>query len=49
MATVLENQPLQELDEWEDFVASRYQEGKSEEEFRNYKADAHPTVTEFYR
>ncbi len=49
MAVVLENQPLAELDEWDDFVATRYQEGKSEEEFRNYKADANPTVTEFYR
>ena len=49
MAVVLEKQPLQELDEWDDFVASRYQEGKSEEEFRNYQADANPTVTEFYR
>ncbi|MBV9677677.1 MAG: inositol oxygenase [Acidobacteriaceae bacterium] len=37
------------MDEWDDFVASRYKEGKSEEEFRNYKADANPTVTEFYR
>ena len=48
-ATLLENQPLKELDEWDDFVATRYREGKSEEEFRNYKADANPTVTEFYR
>ncbi len=49
MAAVLANQPLQELDEWDDFVTCRYQEGKSEEEFRNYQADANPTVTEFYR
>jgi inositol oxygenase len=41
--------PLAELDEWDDFVATRYQQGKSEEEFRNYRADANPTVTEFYR
>src|SRR5260370_21872696 len=41
--------PLKELDEWDDFVATRYRQGKSEEEFRNYKADANPTVTEFYR
>src|SRR5437868_13672201 len=46
---VLEQQPLRELDEWDDFVAARYKQGKSEEEFRNYKADANPTVTEFYR
>jgi inositol oxygenase len=41
--------PLAELDEWDDFVATRYQQGKGEEEFRNYRADANPTVTEFYR
>src|SRR5712672_4376610 len=41
--------PLRELEEWDDFVATRYRQGKSEEEFRNYKADANPTVTEFYR
>lgn len=45
----LEPQPLRELDEWDDFVAARYRQGKSEEEFRNYKQDANPTVTEFYR
>jgi len=39
--------PLKQLDELEhDFVATRYQQGKSEEEFRNYKAEANPTVTE---
>src|SRR3954452_6421474 len=46
---VLEQQPLKELDEWDDFVATRYRQGKTEEEFRNYKEDANPTVTEFYR
>jgi len=43
------NAPMKELDDWDDFVATRYRQGKSEEEFRNYKADANPTVTEFYR
>jgi inositol oxygenase len=46
---VFEHTPMQELDEWDDFVATRYKEGKTEEEFRNYKADANPGVTEFYR
>lgn len=46
---IVDPKPLKELDEWDDFVATRYQEGKSEEEFRNYKEDANPTVTEFYR
>ena len=45
----LDNQPLRELDEWDDFVATRYQQGKSEEEFRNYAPDANPRVTEFFR
>ncbi len=45
----MQNQPLKQLDEWDDFVATRYKQGKSEEEFRNYKQDANPTVTEFYR
>jgi len=49
MGAVLDRQPLQELDEWDDFVAVRYQEGKTENEFRNYQADANPRVTEFYR
>jgi inositol oxygenase len=43
------SQPLQHLDDWDDFVASRYREGKGEEEFRNYSADANPGVAEFYR
>ena len=46
---LLTEQPLQSLDEWDDFVATRYKQGKSEEEFRNYASDANPTVTEFYR
>src|ERR1041384_1122274 len=41
--------PLKELDDWDDFVATRYQPGKTEEQFRNYRTDANPTVTEFYR
>lgn len=47
MAT--ETQPLRHVEEWDDFVQTRYKEGKSEDEFRNYKADANPGVTEFYR
>jgi inositol oxygenase len=41
--------PMKELDEWDDFVATRYRQGKTEEDFRNYKPDANPGVTEFYR
>src|SRR5436305_5722688 len=48
-APLSETAPLKELDDWDDFVSTRYQLGKSEEQFRNYRADANPTVTEFYR
>jgi len=44
-----DNAPLKQLDEGDDFVATRYRQGKSEEEFQNYEAEANPTVTEFYR
>ena len=43
------NGPMHQLEDWDDFVATRYQQGKGEEEFRNYQADANPGVTEFYR
>jgi inositol oxygenase len=48
-SALTDHAPLAELDEWDDFIATRYQQGKGEEEFRNYRADANPTVTEFYR
>lgn len=41
--------PLKAIDDWDDFVATRYRPDKSEDEFRNYQKDANPTVTEFYR
>jgi inositol oxygenase len=47
MAT--EAQPMRHVEEWDDFVQTRYKQGKSEDEFRNYNADANPGVTEFYR
>jgi inositol oxygenase len=49
MQVQVENQPLKQLDDWDDFVATRYKPGKSEDQFRNYREDANPTVTEFYR
>jgi inositol oxygenase len=42
-------QPLTDLDQWEEFLEGRYQEGKSEAEFRQYDAQANPGVAEFYR
>ena len=55
----ISNTPLQSLDEWENFLKERYPEpgkpfkatdpDKKKESFRNYEADARPTVREFYR
>lgn len=42
-------QPLEDLDQWDDFLERRYREGKSETEFRQYDAQANPKVAEFYR
>lgn len=55
--------PLSSLEEWDDFLKTRYPEpvkaplkpfqatdpNKKKEDFRNYEADARPTVREFYR
>src|ERR1043165_783522 len=57
MATT--SQPLNNLDEWEDSLVERYptptsklvgtNPDKTKEQFRNYEANARPTVREFYR
>ena len=41
--------PLKNIDDWDDFLSGRYKEGKNEDEFRNYDAQADPGVAEFYR
>jgi len=41
--------PLENLDQWDEFLEGRYEEGKSESEFRQYDAQANPGVAEFYR
>lgn len=43
------SRPLQHVDQWDDFVASRYQEGRPESDFRKYDPVANPGVAEFYR
>lgn len=48
------NAPLESLEEWEDFLKTRYPEPsnakeKKKEEFRDYEANARPSVREFYR
>jgi inositol oxygenase len=40
--------PLEHLDQWDDHVRSRYQEGRAEQNFRDYTT-APPVVREFYR
>ncbi len=49
--------PLERLEDWEDFLKTRYPETaasapsaeKKKDEFRNYRAEARPSVKEFYR
>src|SRR5580700_6651031 len=41
--------PLESLDQWEDFVRSRYDANRKKEEFRQHTAEAPPVVREFYR
>jgi len=40
--------PLARLDDWDDFVQARHAD-KPKEAFRDYRADARPSVREFYR
>ena len=41
--------PLSNLEQWDEFLAGRYTQGKSESEFRQYDAKTNPGVAEFYR
>ena len=41
--------PLKDLDEWEDDLLRRYPEEKAPAEFRDYAAEARPSVREFYQ
>jgi inositol oxygenase len=48
--TEVDQNPLSpDMDEWEEFLEGRYKKGKSQEEFRQYDAEANPEVAEFYR
>jgi len=49
MSTPTASNPLQHVNQWDDFVATRYQEGRPESEFRKYDPQANPGVAEFYR
>jgi inositol oxygenase len=41
--------PLENLEQWDDFVQQRYKPNKSKEEFRQYNDSTPPVVREFYR
>lgn len=48
--TIATNDPLnKDMEDWDEFLKGRYQEGKSQEEFRQYDEKATPGVAEFYR
>jgi inositol oxygenase len=41
--------PLENLDQWDDFVVQRYDPNKKTEDFRQYNESTSPGVREFYR
>src|SRR6266571_2183043 len=41
--------PLENLEQWDDFVKDRYDPNKKQDEFRKYTVEAPPVVLEFYR
>ncbi len=49
MSTTTTSGPLENLSQWEDAVAERYQQGKEKEKFRQYDDKTPPVVREFYR
>ncbi|MGA7522501.1 MAG: inositol oxygenase family protein [Acidobacteriaceae bacterium] len=48
-AQPLHQEPLKHVEEWDDYVADRYREGREQAEFRNFDPDANPGIAEFYR
>jgi len=47
--TPVSTKPLEDLNQLDDFLERRYQEGKPKTEFRQYDAQANPGVADFYR
>src|SRR5229473_6370709 len=41
--------PLQNLEQWDDFVKDRYNPDRKQDDFRQHNAEAPPVVQEFYR
>jgi inositol oxygenase len=50
-AQPLNQEPLRHVEEWDDYVAGRYQEGREQSDFRNFESAAkvNPGIAEFYR
>jgi inositol oxygenase len=42
-------EPLRNVDEWDDFVVERYKEGKDQSEFRKFERETDSPIAEFYR
>jgi len=42
-------EPLKHVNEWDDFVAGRYREGRQQSDFRNFEKEADSPIAEFYR
>ena len=48
--SAMQEKPLgRDMEEWDDFLKGRYKEGKSQDEFRQYDAQANPGVARFYQ
>jgi inositol oxygenase len=47
--SMIPKEPLKHVNEWDDFVAVRYREGKDQSEFRQFDKAAQPSIAEFYR
>lgn len=45
----LSREPLKHVDEWDDFVATRYRQGREQADFRNFEREADSPIAEFYR
>src|SRR5713226_8772330 len=41
--------PLENLEQWDDFVKDRYDPNRKQDEFRKFTLEAPPVVQEFYR
>ena len=49
MNAITTNGPLENLEQWDDFVKERYDPNRTTEQFRSYDDQTPPVVREFYR